>query len=198
MLESLIDTYGYIAILIGTFLEGETILVLGGFAAFRGYLSLPYVILTAFIGSMLGDQFFFYVGRTHAQGMLEKRPYWKVRLEKAHALILRFQSPIILGFRFLYGLRSVTPFALGMSRVSYGKFIILNAIGAFIWAVAVGTGGYLFGQAMHAMLGHLKRYEAAAFAGIAMVGMGLWIYHLIRGRKKKKMLKQSRMDENSS
>ena len=67
MLESLIDTYGYIAIFIGTLLEGETVLVLGGFAAFRGYLSLPYVILTAFIGSMLGDQFFFYLGRTHAQ-----------------------------------------------------------------------------------------------------------------------------------
>ena len=41
MLESLIDTYGYLTILIGTFLEGETILVLGGFAAHRGYLHLP-------------------------------------------------------------------------------------------------------------------------------------------------------------
>jgi membrane protein DedA with SNARE-associated domain len=40
MLQALIAKYGYLAILIGTFFEGETILVLGGFAAHRGYLML--------------------------------------------------------------------------------------------------------------------------------------------------------------
>ncbi|MBK5101143.1 MAG: hypothetical protein JJE15_09160 [Desulfobacteraceae bacterium] len=42
-LESLIDTYGYLAILVGTFFEGETILILGGLAAYREYLGLPWV-----------------------------------------------------------------------------------------------------------------------------------------------------------
>jgi membrane protein DedA with SNARE-associated domain len=198
MLESLINTYGYLTIFIGTFLEGETVLVLGGFAAFRGYLSLPCVILTAFLGSLLGDQLFFYLGRKHSQGLLEKRPHWKPRVERAQRIIRRFQTPIILGFRFLYGLRTIAPFAIGMSRVTYGKFIVMNTAGAFIWAVAVGGGGYLFGQAMHALLGHIKKYEMTAFAGIAIVGLGLWIYHLIRAKKKKKMLKQARMDENPS
>jgi membrane protein DedA with SNARE-associated domain len=51
-LESIIETYGYWALLVGTFFEGETVLVLGGFAAHRGYLTLPWVILAAFIGSL--------------------------------------------------------------------------------------------------------------------------------------------------
>ena len=63
MLESLIANYGYAAVLIGTFVEGETILVIAGFAAHRGYLSLPWVILLAFAGSLAGDQLWFYVGR---------------------------------------------------------------------------------------------------------------------------------------
>ena len=54
-IESFIETYGYAAILIGTFLEGETILVLGGFAAHRGYLSLPWVIVAAFAGTLSGE-----------------------------------------------------------------------------------------------------------------------------------------------
>jgi len=58
-LESIVDTYGYVAVLLGTFLEGETILVLGGFAAHRGYLALPWVIVAAFFGSLCGDQLFF-------------------------------------------------------------------------------------------------------------------------------------------
>lgn len=55
--------YGYLALLIGTFLEGETILVLGGLAAHQGYLDLAGVILAAFAGSLMGDQFFFLLGR---------------------------------------------------------------------------------------------------------------------------------------
>ena len=36
-LEPLVSTYGYPALLVGTFLEGETILVIAGFLAHRGY-----------------------------------------------------------------------------------------------------------------------------------------------------------------
>lgn len=61
-LDQLIDTYGYWAILVGTLLEGETILLLGGFAAYQGYLALPWVILAAFIGAFCGDQLFFFLG----------------------------------------------------------------------------------------------------------------------------------------
>ena len=66
-LESAIHSYGYWAILVGTFLEGETVLVLGGLAAFQGFLSLPGVILAAFVGSMCGDQLFFFLGRRYAR-----------------------------------------------------------------------------------------------------------------------------------
>ena len=62
-LTSLIEDYGYLALLIGTFLEGETILVLAGFAAQRGHLEIEWVIVVAFIGSFSGDQLFFYIGR---------------------------------------------------------------------------------------------------------------------------------------
>jgi membrane protein DedA with SNARE-associated domain len=90
-LESLVETYGYLAVLIGTFLEGETILALGGFAAYRGYMSLPWVILAAFIGSLCGDQLFFFLGRKHSQAILVKRPFWKARVEKAQRILERFR-----------------------------------------------------------------------------------------------------------
>ena len=51
LLEELITTYGYAAVGIGSFLEGETVLVLGGLAAHRGYLELPWVIVYAFLGT---------------------------------------------------------------------------------------------------------------------------------------------------
>ena len=74
-LQSIIENYGYAAILIGTFLEGETILVLAGLAAHQGCLVLTWVILAAFMGSLCGDQLFFYLGRKHSlEGESGKSP----------------------------------------------------------------------------------------------------------------------------
>ena len=144
-MESFIQTYGYWAILIGTFLEGETILILAGLAAHRGYLDLNGVILASFVGSLCGDQFFFYLGRRHSEFLLRRRPTWQSKLQRADRLIDRFKTPLILSFRFLYGLRTVMPFAIGLSSVPVLRFVLLNAVGAAVWAAAVGGSGYLFG-----------------------------------------------------
>lgn len=181
-METLIETYGYAAVLVGTFLEGETILVLGGFAAHRGYLALPWVILAAFVGSLCGDQLFFYLGRKHSQTILAIRPSWKARVDKAQRLVGRFQTPLILVFRFLYGLRTVLPFVIGMSSAPKGQFVFLNAVGALVWAVVVGTGGYLFGNALQIILGNLKHYEFMVFGAIAAVGALIWMFYLYRRR----------------
>ena len=185
-LESIVENYGYIAILIGTFLEGETVLILGGFAAHRGYLELPWVILVAIIGTLTGDQLFFYLGRRHSHAFLEKRPSWKVRVDRALRLLNRFQIYLILVFRFLYGLRSVTPFVVGASSFPAKRFILLNIIGAIIWAIVIGTGGYIFGQALTICIGDLKRYELQALIGIGGAGVILWLFHVIRGKIKQK------------
>jgi len=190
-LESLIDTYGYLAILVGTFVEGETILVLGGFAAHRGYLHLPWVILAAFIGSLCGDQLFFFLGRWHSQGILAKRPLWKVKVEKAQKLVDRFRTPLILVFRFMYGFRTVAPFVIGMSPVPTAQFVFLNVVGALVWAIAVGAGGYLFGSAMEALLGNLKHYEMRILGVIAAAGILIWAIHFYRRRKGRRSLIKS-------
>jgi membrane protein DedA with SNARE-associated domain len=184
-LQSIIENYGYAAILIGTFLEGETILVLGGLAAHQGYLVLTWVILAAFLGSLCGDQLFFYLGRKHSQAVLSRRPAWKGKAEKVHKMMNRFQTTMILSFRFLYGLRTVTPFVIGMSPVSAKKFIVLNAVGALVWAVAFGSGGYLSGHALEIFIGKIKHYEVRIFAMIAFLGLLIWTVHLYHRRKHK-------------
>jgi len=184
-LQSVIENYGYAAILIGTFLEGETILVLAGLAAQRGYLTLSGVIFAAFLGSLSGDQLFFYLGRKHSRAVLAKRPAWKDKAEKVHRAMNRFQTTIILSFRFLYGLRTVTPFVIGMSAIPVKKFMVLNAAGALVWAAAFGSGGYLFGRALEIFIGRIKHYEARVFAGVALVGLLIWAVYFYHRRKHK-------------
>jgi membrane protein DedA with SNARE-associated domain len=173
-MEQLIEHYGYLGVLIGTFLEGETILILGGFAAHRGYLALSGVILCAFGGSLLSDQLLFYLGRHHSRFLLRRRPQWEPRIVRLKAVIHRYRIPIILVFRFWYGLRMVTPFTLGMSMVRWSQFVILNMIAAILWAVVIGYAGYLFGQALETLLGDLQSYEMLILTVLALIGVMVW------------------------
>jgi membrane protein DedA with SNARE-associated domain len=182
MLDSLISQYGYLAILVGTFLEGETILVLGGLAAHRGLLWLPGVMLAAFVGSLLSDQIFFFLGRRHGEAWLARRPQWQPRVQRARELLNRHTTIVILSFRFLYGLRNVTPFALGLSAVPTVRFVVLNAIGAAVWSVAIALLGWSVGEAARQMLGHIEHYERGLGLAIIVIAMLLWIWHHRRRR----------------
>lgn len=183
MLESLLENYGYPLILVGTFFEGETILVLGGVSAHLGYLSIEWVVFCGFAGTLFGDQLYFFLGRRHGQGWLEQRPAWRARAARVHRILERHPVLLILGFRFLYGLRTVTPFALGTSRVAYPVFTVLNVVGAALWALAVGLAGYYFGRGVEAVLGEVKRYELELIAFVGLAGLLVWIVYFLARRR---------------
>jgi len=176
-IEGLIRSYGYAAVFCGTLFEGETVVVIAGFLSHRGYLQSPLVAAAAFAGSLLVDQFFFFLGRKRGRALLLTHPRWQPAADRAEVLLARHGTWLILGFRFLYGFRTVTPFVIGASRVSVGRFALLNAAGAALWAVAFTAGGYFFGRAMEAVLGDLRRHEAWLLGGIALVGTTVWLLH---------------------
>ncbi len=182
-LEQLVADYGYAAILIGTFLEGETILVLGGLAAHDGLLRLDGVMLAAFLGSLLGDQLAFFIGRRWGAPWLARHSAWEGRVARARDLVERHQILIILVFRFLYGLRNVIPFVLGMSRVKVSRFVPLNIVGAAAWAVTLAIAGWALGEALESMLDDVKRYQLWIFGGLAAIGVALWLRRWQRQRR---------------
>ncbi|HXX57886.1 MAG TPA: DedA family protein [Thermodesulfovibrionales bacterium] len=185
-LEHLIRTYGYVALLIGTFFEGETILIIGGLTAHLGYLHLPLVMVVAFIGSFSGDQVFYFIGRARGRDILARYPRWCARAEKIHIILERYHDLIMLGFRFVYGIRILTPIVIGMNhRIAARRFVILNAAGAVLWAVLVSTGGYLFGTALEVVMKDIKRYEMEVIIGILLIGGISWMVHYLREKNRR-------------
>ena len=182
-MEALISTYGYAAVLVGTFLEGETILVLAGFLAHRGYLDLPWVMGAAFVGTTLGDQLYFFLGERYGTSWIDRRPALRARLDRVLGLIGRNEVLFILGFRFLYGLRTITPAALALSGVTWRRFLALNAIGAAIWAIAFGSAGYLAGRALELILGDIKRIEMGILGAAALLAVLAWLLRHLRRRR---------------
>lgn len=179
----LIARYGLVAVFAGTFFEGETVLVLAGFAAHRGYLGLPEVLVAAFLGAFLGDQLWFGVGRRGGRRFLASRPGWQERVERARPWIARHERTVIWSYRFLYGFRSVAPFALGMSGTSPLRFAGISAASGVLWAVLVGGAGYLLGAGLERFLGSLRDVEIYVFGAILAAGAVFWAVRAVRDRR---------------
>jgi membrane protein DedA with SNARE-associated domain len=182
-LPGLIDSYGYLAVFIGAFLEGETILALAGLAAYRGYLDFRLVVVVALLAGFFGDQFYFFLGRFKGQQILARFPNVEDRAQRFDALLARWHTPLIIGIRFMYGFRILGPVMLGMGRVAAWKFVVFNFIGAALWAPLIAGIGYWFGGAVEAMLGNVKRFELWVFAALLTIGLTIFLIHLIRARR---------------
>jgi membrane protein DedA with SNARE-associated domain len=156
LLERLIGEYGVLAVFLGAAAEGETAAFLGGVFAHRQLIPYWQAALAACLGSFAADQFFFLAGRyatkwSYVQKLLGSKPIERVtRLLEAHP------TGFILAFRFIYGIRTISPVAIGVSTVSALRFVTLNAIAALIWGVLITAIGFLAGQTVEVLLGRLQ------------------------------------------
>lgn len=181
-LAAVIQQYGYVAVFVGSVLEGETMLVLAGLAAHRGYLSLQWVIAVAAAGAFLGDLVYFVIGRRFGGRVLARWSRLQPSVARADALLARRRGAlVVVGLRFLYGLRTAGVLAIGMSSMHWLRFASLNLLGVLLWAPIVAGAGYLLGNAVEPLLKHLRFAEYAVFAAVIVAGVSVW---LLRRRRK--------------
>src|SRR5436190_8621626 len=178
--ELLLHKFGYVAVFVGTFLEGETILVMAGFFAERGYLHLPGVVVTAFGGAFVGHVFWFWLGRTQGVKLLDRMPRMKKHFRRGIRIFERYGAPAIFITQWLYGLRVTCAVIIGISRISVAKFLLLEALTCLIWAAVISAAGYYFGRAVERVLGRAAHIEQWGLLILVVAGIGIWLYHRLR------------------
>lgn len=150
------------------FFEGETFVLFGGLAAAQGLLDPLILGACVTIGSFCGDQCWFQVGRRFGARLLQRYPRWRQRIEAPLSWLQIYDAWFILTFRFIYGIRNVSSFALGISAVTTRRFMILNLLGSAIWAASFVSAGYVFGGVLGVAVGDL-----AQDLGLVMLGLFL-------------------------
>jgi membrane protein DedA with SNARE-associated domain len=178
-LPGLLQHYGYALIFVGTLAEGESLLVLGGYFAHRGYLDLGGVIATSFVAAVCGDQLFFYVGRHHAKRLLERFPPLREKVQIALLRAERHQNLVVLGMRFLWGLRIALPLAMGLSSMNGRKFFWLNLLSAAVWSSVFALVGFGASHLFTQFVDDLHLYEKWVALGLLLTGAAVlsWRWH---------------------
>ena len=86
----------------------------------------------------------------------------------------------------MYGLRIAGPIAIGMSKVTFHRFLLFNALGALLWATIIVSFGYLFGQSAQWLFAEFQQYTKLLFVVILIVAVfALLIYWYIKRHRNK-------------
>ena len=145
-LAELFSHYGYLMLLVGSLGEGMPIMLFGGFAAHRGWLALvPWVVVIGAVGNAIAQGVWFFGARFTGRKILERRAAWAADVERIDRLLERWEVPVIVGARFIPGFSSAAIVTVALSQITTAKFLVLNVIGAFAWALTFGVLGYLLG-----------------------------------------------------
>ncbi|MBB3934161.1 DedA family protein [Aureimonas phyllosphaerae] len=177
-IETFIAQYGLPAIFLGAGLEGETVAILAGVIAHSGTLGFWPVVLAVALGSFVADQVWFACGRHFRSSRFVRRV--SARPFFAKALKAFEERPVLFtfGFRFVYGFRTVSPIAIGTTRLSTSRFVLINAAAAATWALVFVSAGYWFGHAIEAAFGALRanhRLLLGAAGALLLVGaLAFW------------------------
>jgi membrane protein DedA with SNARE-associated domain len=183
-IEQLVQQYGYAIILAGSMVEGQPVMLFGGFAAHRGHLQLvPWVILAGAVGNFLSLQAWFLAGRRFGRPMVERRPHWLARIEKVQGWLARYEAILVIAIRFVLGFSNVGTVAIGMSKLGTPRFTLLNGLGALLWATTLAVAGYLLGNLLEAVLGDLEFVEKPLLVGILAVTVAWIVYHHVQASR---------------
>ena len=105
----------YLITIAWTFFEGETFVLLAGAVCANGLIDPYKLTACAWIGSYMGDQCWFFLGRKCGPLLLRRFPDWQHGIDMVHRWLERWDTIFILTFRFIYGIRNFSSVAIGLS-----------------------------------------------------------------------------------
>lgn len=145
-MEQFLDQYGYIALLVGTFFEGETAILVASSLTHTGLFEIPGTIIFGFAGSFISDWLYYIIGRVNGKYFIAKRPNLEKRVFPIKRFFHRHKIQLLLSYRFLYGFRVVLPVVMGMSGVRPLQYLGYSLCTGLFWASTVSAVGYWVGE----------------------------------------------------
>ncbi|MBT4880576.1 MAG: DedA family protein [Alphaproteobacteria bacterium] len=187
MLEQFIYDYGYWMIIVGALIEGEALLLLAGAFAYHGFFSLPLVMLISYVGAIIHDQLLFFLGRYGGTWLLKRCPKWAKKTERVFKLMKKYDNIFILGFRFIYGIRTITPIAIGMSEIKQRRYALLTLLAGAIWAIVISFLGYFFAEAIESITQNFDKVQKYIAAGVGVVVLAAASYYYFKKKIRKEI-----------
>lgn len=169
-MEQFLEQYGYLALLVGTFFEGETAILVASSLIHQDLFEIPFTVLVAFMGSFFSDWLYYSIGYLNGKYFLAKRPRLEAKLLPVQRFLQNHSIEVLLTYRFLYGFRVIIPVSIGLSKIRPAKFLLFSVISGLIWASLISAIGYGAGAFLNLKTEVLEKIIFFIVAGFAIIG----------------------------
>lgn len=179
------NEYRYLALMTGTFFEGETAILIASSLIYKGMFEAPQTIFFAFLGSFISDWLYYLIGRLNGKLFIERRPKLKARVEPVTNFFRKNRVQILFSYRFLYGFRVIIPLIIGMSNIKVSQYLFYTIVSGLIWASTVSLLGYVIGRVFG--ISPVSIQENLGFILLAFGCFGLLLGYIVQRNFKKRM-----------
>ena len=180
----LLKTYGYVILFAWSILEGEAGLIMAGLLSHTGDMNVYMAVFIAGLGGFAGDQIYFYIGRFNKAYVHKKFRGQRRKFALSHLLLKKYGWPINFMQRYMYGMRTIIPISIGLTRYSAKMFAFINLISAWCWAAITIVPAWYFGEEILVVLHWAKEHWYFALP-FALIFGGSIIYYFNKMTKKK-------------
>ncbi|MFA7083818.1 MAG: DedA family protein [Arcobacteraceae bacterium] len=185
----LLKTHGYIILFAWSILEGEAGLIMAGLLSHTGDMNMYIAIFVAGLGGFAGDQIYFYIGRFNKGYVHRKFRGQRRKFALAHILLKKHGWPIIFMQRYMYGMRTIIPISIGLTRYDAKKFAFINLISAWCWAAITIVPAWYFGEEILKVIVWAKEHWFLALPVAVIFGGGIIYYFNYVTKKREREIK---------
>jgi len=171
---SSLETWGYLAVAFFSFGGSLFIVAAAGVFSYMGHMDLTTALIVAMVANFMGDNFLFYLGKYHKKDI---RPYFakhKRKIALATLIMRKYGIAAIFIQKFLYGVKTLVPISMALSKFDFKKFIFFNIFATILFILTIGLSAYYASETIIAMFSYVQ--EKPWIAPLAAVGFlgSLW------------------------
>ncbi len=170
------EEIGYFALFLYSLGGGYVGIVTAGIMSYAGSLDITLSIIIATAGNFIGDTLLFYMMRYNKTEMMDYLRKHRRKLALAHIMIKRYGDKIVFIQKYIYGVKTLVPMAIGLTKYPFDRFTLYNAIASMIWGVTVGLAAFYLGAVLMPVIAYFSdHFYLAVMIVFTMLG-GLYYY----------------------
>ena len=182
---SSLETWGYLAVAFFSFGGSLFIVAAAGVFSFMGHMDLIIALSVAIVANFMGDNFLFYLGKYHKKDI---KPYFakhKRKIALATLIMRKYGVAAIFIQKFLYGVKTIVPISMALSKYDFKKFIFFNIFASVIFILTIGLSAFYASESIIAFFSVIQERPYLAPIGMFTI-LGLAWYAMTHMTRKKK------------
>ena len=181
-----LSTYGYAILFFYSLGGGFLALSAAAVLSYVGKMDLEISILVAFVANFIGDEALFYLGRYNKDMIMPYLKNHKRKLALSNILMKKHGYKIIFIQKYIYGLKTLVPIAIALTKYDFKKFTLFNLIASFVWTVSIGLASFYAGGFLVKAASYVSDRPWIAPLFLIVLIYILWIYLSKASEKGKK------------